>query len=85
MTQPTLSMQLKEMENRLGVQLVERTRTKVLMTPVGSEIARRARSVVAEVEDIREIARHDVADVPRGPLRLGVVQTVGGYVLSLAV
>lgn len=85
MTQPTLSMQLKEMENRLGVQLVERTRTKVLMTPVGSEIARRARSVVAEVEDIREIARHDEADVPRGPLRLGVVQTVGGYVLSLAV
>lgn len=84
-TQPTLSMQLKDMENRLGVQLVERTRTKVLMTPVGSEIARRARSVIAEVEDIREIARHDKADVPRGPLRLGVVQTVGGYVLSLAV
>jgi LysR family hydrogen peroxide-inducible transcriptional activator len=84
-TQPTLSMQLKDMENRIGVQLVERTRTKVLMTPVGSEIARRARSVIAEVEDIREIARHDKADVPRGPLRLGVVQTVGGYVLSLAV
>ena len=83
-TQPTLSMQLKEMENRLNVRLVERMRTKVLMTPVGSEIARRARNVVAEVEDIREIARHEQAEVPRGPLRLGVVQTVGGYVLSLA-
>lgn len=84
-TQPTLSMQLKEMENRLGVQLVERTRTRVLMTPIGSEITRRARSVVAEIGDIREVARREESHVPSGLLRLGVVQTVGGYVLSLAV
>lgn len=83
-TQPTLSMQLKELEVQLGAVLVERTRARVFLTPVGSEIVRRARNVLAEVEDIREVARREEADVPRGTLRLGVVQTVGGYVLSLA-
>jgi len=55
-TQPTLSMQLKELEGRLNTQLVERTRARVVLTPVGAEIARRARFVLAEIEDIREIA-----------------------------
>lgn len=84
-TQPTLSMQLREMEERLGALLVERTRTRVVLTPVGEEIAARARTVLAGVEDIREIARA-VSSVPSlGALRIGVVPTVGAYVLSLAV
>ncbi|MBP2301934.1 hydrogen peroxide-inducible genes activator [Azospirillum picis] len=83
-TQPTLSMQVKELEARLGSQLVERTRARVFLTPVGSEIARRARSILAEVEDIREIARRDDPNALQGTLQMGVVQTVGAYVLSLA-
>lgn len=83
-TQPTLSMQLKELEERLGVLLVERTRSRVMLTPVGEEIARRARNVIAEVEDIREVARRHDPDEVQGTLQLGVVQTVGAYVLSLA-
>lgn len=83
-TQPTLSMQLKEMEERLDTRLVERTRARVILTPVGAEIARRARNILAEVEDIREIARRDDPGALQGTLQMGVVQTVGAYVLSLA-
>ena len=83
-TQPTLSMQIKELEQQLKSQLVERTRSRVILTPIGTEIVRRARVVLAEVEDIREVARRDGGDALQGTLRLGVVQTVGGYVLSLA-
>lgn len=83
-TQPTLSMQLKEMEARLGTQLVERTRARVLMTPTGSEIARRARGILAEIDDIGEIARRDDPAAVQGMVQLGVVQTVGAYVLSLS-
>lgn len=83
-TQPTLSIQLKEMEGRLGAQLVERTRARVLLTPVGAEIARRARNVLAEMDDIREIARRDDPDALQATVQMGVVQTVGAYVLSLA-
>lgn len=82
-TQPTLSMQIKELEGQLQTQLVERTRSRVILTPVGTEVVRRARSILAEIEDIREIARRDGSDDFHGTLRLGVVQTVGGYVLSL--
>lgn len=83
-TQPTLSMQFKELEEGLKVQLVERTRAKVIMTPIGDEIAKRARTVLAEVEDIRELARRDQSAGLTGTIRIGVVQTVGAYVLSLA-
>ena len=83
-TQPTLSMQFREMEAKLGAQLVERTRSRVLLTPAGEEIARRARNVLAEVADIREIARRDDPARLTGTVRIGVVQTVGAYVLSLA-
>jgi LysR family hydrogen peroxide-inducible transcriptional activator len=83
-TQPTLSMQLKELEARLNTPLVERTRARVLLTPVGEEIARRARTVLTEVEDIREIARRNDPSRLAGTVRMGVVQTVGAYVLSLA-
>lgn len=79
-TQPTLSMQLREMELRLGVQLVERSRARVLLTPVGAEIAARARRILTEVESIRDIA--NAARAPLGgTIRLGVVQSLGPYLL----
>lgn len=84
-TQPTLSMQLRELERRLDTQLIERTRARVILTPIGAEIARRARTILAEVEDIREIALRDDPSALQSTLQMGVVQTVGAYVLSLAV
>lgn len=83
-TQPTLSMQLKELESRLAVQLVERTRSRVMLTSVGAEVATRARRVLAEVDDIREVVRHDDPAVLQGIVQTGVIQTVGAYVLSVA-
>lgn len=83
-TQPTLSMQLKELETRLGATLVERTRSRVILTPAGTEIAQRARRILADIEDIRDIATGCGAAGTPEFLRMGVVQTVGAYVLSLA-
>lgn len=83
-TQPTLSIQLKELEARLGTKLVERTRVRVLLTPVGAEIARRARNISAEIDDIRDIARREDPHAMQSLLRMGVVHTVGAYVLSIA-
>lgn len=83
-TQPTLSMQLKDLERRLGVVLVERSRARVIMTPEGESIAKRARSVLSEVEDIRAIARAG-SNATGGTLRVGVVHTLGAYLLPLLV
>lgn len=82
-TQPTLSMQIKELETRLGVTLLERTRARVILTPMGAEIVRRARDVLSGVEDIRQLAAQGEADALSGVLRLGVVDTVGAYLLSV--
>lgn len=82
-TQPTLSMQIKELETRLGVTLVERTRARVILTPMGAEIVRRARDVLSGVEDIRQLASQGEADALNSVLRLGVVDTVGAYLLSV--
>lgn len=83
-TQPTLSAQIKELELRLGAQLIEQSRPSVVLTPTGREIVRRARSVLAEVDDIRTIARHQSGNIG-GTLRLGVVQSLGSYLMPLIV
>ena len=83
-TQPTLSAQLRELEGRLGTLLFERNRARVLPTAKGAEIARRARTILREVDTIREIAREGDTARLGGLLRLGVVHTVGAYLLSAA-
>lgn len=79
-SQPALTTQIQELEERLGVQLIERTSRKVLLTPIGAEIVARARSLLGEVEEIEEIARRRQKPLV-GPLRLGVIPTVGPYLL----
>ncbi len=83
-TQPTLSAQLRELEARLGVTLVDRARGKVVLTPVGREIAARARTVLREVAEIRELARQGGGALS-GTIRVGVVQSLGSYLLPLLV
>jgi LysR family hydrogen peroxide-inducible transcriptional activator len=56
-TQPALSMQIKELELALGAPLIERTRRGALLTPAGREIARRARAVLRSVQDLSPISR----------------------------
>ena len=83
-TQPTLSAQIRELEIRLGAPLFERNRARVLPTAAGIEIARRARGVLREIDGIRDIARDGGKAGLGGVLRLGVVHTVGAYLLSVA-
>lgn len=83
-TQPTLSTQIRELEMRLGVPLFERNRARVRPTAAGTEIARRARGVLREIDGIRDIARDGGKARLSGVLRLGVVHTVGAYLLSVA-
>lgn len=79
-SQPTLSAQLRSLEDRLGVQLVERNRTAVILTPVGRQIADVGRRMLSDAEDIRQLAvgySHGVG----GLVRLGMAPTIGPYLL----
>ena len=79
-SQPTLSTQIRKLEDELGVALVERTPRNVMLTAAGREIAARARSILREVDEIRELARR-TQDPESGTLRLGLFPTLGPYLL----
>lgn len=79
-SQPTLSTQLKKLEEELGVVLVERAPRHVMLTPAGNDIVVRARRVLAEVEQMRETARRSI-DPEAGSVRLGLFPTLGPYLL----
>ncbi len=79
-SQPTLSTQIKKLEDELGVCLVERAPRKVMLTPAGRDAAERARRIVAEVEQMREAARRS-QDPEAGSVRLGLFPTLGPYLL----
>ena len=79
-SQPTLSTQIKKLEDELGVAVVERAPRKVMLTPVGLEMAERARRIVAEVEQMKEAARRS-QDPEAGTVRLGLFPTLGPYLL----
>ena len=79
-SQPTLSTQVRKLEEELGVALVERAPRQVMLTPVGRDIAERARRVLADIEQMRETARRSV-DPEAGSVRLGMFPTLGPYLL----
>ncbi|WP_439815280.1 hydrogen peroxide-inducible genes activator [Zavarzinia sp. CC-PAN008] len=82
-SQSTLSAGIQELESALGAQLVERAGRRIALTPLGVEVAERARHVLAAVEGIMELAR--TAQEPlSGTLRLGVIPTVGPFLLPAA-
>jgi LysR family hydrogen peroxide-inducible transcriptional activator len=82
--QPSLSAQVAQLEEALGVQLFERDRRRVLVTPAGAEIVARARQLLAGAEDLLEAARR-FADPLSGMLRIGVIPTIAPYLLPHAV
>ena len=79
-TQSTLSAGLKELEATLGATLVERDRQSVLMTPLGLEVAARARSLLAAAEDLAQLAAA-AAEPMTGTLRLGAIPTLAPFLL----
>lgn len=82
-SQPSLSAQIAEMEASLGVQLIERSRRGAMLTGAGEELVRRARKILREVEDLKAVARFGRRELT-GRLRLGVLPTIGPYLLPLA-
>lgn len=79
-SQPTLSTQIMKLEEELGVQLVERIPRKVQLTPVGKDIAERARHVLRDIDQIHLTARRS-RDPEKGTLRLGIFPTLAPYLL----
>ncbi|MTJ83996.1 MAG: hydrogen peroxide-inducible genes activator [Telmatospirillum sp.] len=79
-TQSTLSAGLQELEAILGANLVERTKRRVLITPLGQEVVARARVLLRGAEELVDIAR-SAAEPLSGEIRLGVIPTVGPYLL----
>jgi LysR family hydrogen peroxide-inducible transcriptional activator len=79
-SQPTLSSQLRKLEDELGVTLLERTNKRVDLTPVGRQILEHARRALAETAQIESVARA-ARDPLVGALRLGVIPTLAPYLL----
>jgi LysR family transcriptional regulator, hydrogen peroxide-inducible genes activator len=79
-SQPTLSVAIKKLEEELDVKLFERGANEVSVTPLGDAIVRQAQSVIEQAAAIKEIAKRG-KDPLNGPLRLGIIYTIGPYLL----
>lgn len=79
-TQPALSMQIREMEETHGVVLLERGRQGVRLTAIGEVTAQRARAVLSSIQDLERTLR-DHTRLLEGQLRLGVIPTIAPYLL----
>jgi LysR family hydrogen peroxide-inducible transcriptional activator len=79
-SQPTLSVAIKKLEDELEVKLFERSANEVTITPLGEDIVRQAQSVLEQAAAIKEIAKRG-KDPLAGPLKLGVIYTIGPYLL----
>jgi LysR family hydrogen peroxide-inducible transcriptional activator len=78
-TQPALSMQVREFERELGVDLIERRPGDITLTDTGLEVAARAEHILAAVRDLADFARH--RDPLTGALKLGIIPTLAPYLL----
>jgi LysR family hydrogen peroxide-inducible transcriptional activator len=81
-SQPTLSSQIKKLEDELGVMLLERTNKRVDITPVGEQILRHAQRALAETGQMEAVARA-ARDPLVGALKLGVIPTLAPYLMPL--
>jgi len=83
-SQPTLSTQIKKLEEELGVTLVERDNKKVMLTNIGITISERANDILSDIDEIKALAKQ-AADPESGELTLGLIPTIGPYLLPYAV
>jgi len=77
-SQPTLSIGVKRLEDELGVTLFERSKTGVHLTAVAEQLVEKARTILQEVDAFKELSDH-VKDPFLAPLRLGAIYTIGPY------
>lgn len=83
-SQPTLSVAVKKLEEELDCKLFERSANEVTVTPLGEEIVRQAQSVLEQAANIKDIAKRG-KDPLAGPLKLGVIYTIAPYLLPALV
>lgn len=81
-SQPTLSMQIKKLEEELGVTIFERTNKQVMLTSIGKQIVEQAGKVLSEVEQLKSLAEH-AQDPFKGDFKLGIIPTIGPYLLPI--
>ena len=79
-SQPTLSVAVKKLEDELDVKIFERGASEISITPLGEQIVRQAQQVIEQAAAIKEIAKRG-KDPISGPLRLGIIYTIGPYLL----
>ncbi len=79
-SQPTLSVAIKKLEEELDVKIFERSANEVTLTALGEEITRQAQSVLEQAQNIKDIAKRG-KDPLAGPLKLGIIYTIGPYLL----
>ncbi|WP_185961406.1 LysR substrate-binding domain-containing protein [Telmatospirillum sp. J64-1] len=79
-SQPALSNQIRQMEEELGVVLVERSKRRVMMTQVGHQVAERAKAILRDIEELKHLTRGGEKPLS-GTLRMGVLPTLGPYLL----
>jgi len=80
-SQPTLSVAVRKLEDELGVPLFERGPSDITLTPIGSKIIDQAQRVLEQANTIKEIAQAG-KDPLKGPLRIGAIYTIGPYLFS---
>ena len=78
-SQPALSMQIRELEREIGAELVERRPGDIALNDIGLDVARRAEHILASTRDLVDFARH--RDVLSGPLTLGIIPTLAPFIL----
>ncbi len=83
-SQPTLSVAIKKLEEELEVKIFERNANEIAVTPLGEDIVRQAQTVLEHAASIKEIAKRG-KDPLAGALKLGVIYTIGPYLLPALV
>ena len=83
-SQPALSMQIKELETALGASLFERSPRGVQMTSFGKDVRTRAQGILRAVDELGELARTSGDDL-HGPFKLGVIPTIAPYILPAVI
>jgi len=81
-TQPTLSMMIRKLEDELGVRIFDRTKQPVEPTPEGRQVIIRARQILADVNQLREFAKGLKSDIS-GDIRIAIIPTLAPYLLPL--
>ena len=79
-SQPTLSTQLKKLEQTLGVTLIERTNRRVMLSPEGEQIVAQAQRILVEVNSLTAMSEQ-LRDPLGGEVRMGMIPTIAPYLL----